>query len=494
MQASRYNLYFPAVEEGLTLVYNTLTEGTVLVSTEAAAALTRRPIELPEVLEGQLRSAGIVVSDGVDERRVFRVNHNRIKYASQEAYVMLYTTYACNAACTYCYEGFLTQTKGVRQSMSEGTARASSLFIKNLARESNLETLRLFFFGGEPMLNSKAIGWLLEDLGPWADAAGIDFSSGICTNGTVPMGDLLPVLKERDTFLHFTLDGPRAVHNVRRPYVGGRGSFDDTLRTMDLARQSGIDFGVRVNVDRENAPSIGSLLEELRERFGPGLHVRFAEVIPPVASACQTSGVRLPGPRQTCAFAPAPDRESSPSAGWSSSSCAWARQCLMGASPRMLTSLMARARELGLTVITRPLRDWVFCEFLRDRSYIIDPLGDVYKCEGLAGLREHRAGHIADDGSLETAFPFYDWVSHDPLETECADCVYLPACGGGCPCLVYEENGTYHTGGCTMFKSLLHGFIEYYLESAYPGLYRAATGEPVAVRALAARGGEEAGQ
>jgi len=469
MKTSRYNLYFPSVEEGLHLVYNTLTEGTVLLSAEAMAALTSRPGNLPEGVGGQLASAGIIVSDEADERRIFRVNHNRIKYASHEAYVMLYTTYACNSACTYCYEGFLTQTKGVRKAMSPETTRAASRFMKTLAAEAGLKTLRLFFFGGEPMLNPQPISELLRDLYPWAEKSGIDLTSGICTNGTIPLDGLLPQLRETDTFVHFTLDGPKAVHDARRPYVGGKGSFDDTLRSIDLVQRAGVDFGIRVNVDRDNAGAVGTLLEELRERFGDGLHLRFAEVIPPVGPGqANGAGSANTGPA------------SAPTA--PGSSCAWARQCLMGASPRTLTSLMARARELGLTVITRPLRDWVFCEFLRDNSFIIDPFGDLYKCEGLAGLKEHRAGTIADDGTLETTFRFYDWVSHDPLETECADCVYLPACGGGCPCLTYEEDGTYHTGGCTMFKSLLHGFIEYYLESAYPGLFRAATGEPVAVQ------------
>jgi uncharacterized protein len=467
MKASRYNLHFPSAEEGLHLVYNTLTEGTVMLSAEAMAAMSSDPGNLPEGVSSQLAATGILVGDGVDERRIFRVNHNRIKYASHEAYVMLYTTYACNAACTYCYEGFLTGTKSVRRAMDAEVTQAASRFMRNLAAEAGLTTLRLFFFGGEPLLNPEPIARLLDDLYPWAASSGVDLTSGICTNGTVPLGDLLPRIKETGTFIHFTLDGPRAVHDARRPYVGGRGSFDDTLRTIELVLANGVDFGIRINVDRENAPFIGALLEELRERLGAGIHLRFAEVIPPISKAPEGGSAPAgAGP----AFAPGVPR----------SSCSWARQCLMGSSPRTLTSLMARAREIGFTVITRPLRDWVFCEFLRDKSFIIDPFGDLYKCEGLAGLKEHRAGTLAADGTLETGFKFYDWVSHDPLETRCGDCVYLPACGGGCPCLTYEEAGTYHSGGCTMFRSLLHGFIEYFLESAYPGLYRASTGEPVA--------------
>lgn len=466
VKASRYNLYFPSAHTGLHLIYNTLTEGTVLLSDANLGRLRSDPGTLPDNVRAELRLAGLVVEATADERRVFRVNHNRLKYSTQEAYVMLYTTYACNAACTYCYEGFLTQTKGVRAAMGAETTQAASRFMRRLASETGLGTLRLFFFGGEPLLNQEPILTLLAELGPWAETQGIDFTSGICTNGTIALGGILPRLAEARAFLHFTLDGPQAVHDARRPYAGGKGTYEDILRNIELTQRAGLDFGIRVNVDRENAPHVGTLLEDLRSRLGPGLNLRFAEVVPPV--------------------------------GKESNTCSWAKQCLVGTSPRTLTSLISRARALGHTVVVRPLRDWVFCEFLREHSYIVDPLGDVYKCEGLAGLRDHRAGTLLPGGDLEPTFRLYDWISHDPLESACADCVYLPACGGGCPCLTYEEAGTYHSGGCSMFKSLLRGFIEYYLESAYPGILAPAAGEEVTeaeegVAAAEAKGGTSRG-
>jgi len=441
LSASRYNLHFDTTEDRLSVIYNTLTEGAVLVSDEGLAALRAAPDSIPEPQRRELVEAGVLVDASVDERRIFRVNHNRLKYSTDECYVMLYTTYACNMACTYCYEAFLTKTSGVRSWMSPAITRASLGFIRSFPERLGTRTLRLFFFGGEPMLNTEPILTLLEELGPWASARGVDFTSAICTNGTVPLGRTLARLREADTFFHFTLDGPREVHDARRPYASGKGTFDDILRNIELVKAAGAEFGIRVNLDRTNAPHIERLLEHLKAEFGPGLNVRFAEVVPPVDR---------PGEGNTCS---------------------WARQCLVGSEPRVLTGLMSVARRLGMTVVTRPLRDWVFCEFLREHSYIIDPLGDIYKCEGLAGLKEHRAGFLTgENGTIETNYRFLDWVSYDPLESACGDCVYLPACGGGCPCLTYEESGTYHSGGCTMFKPLLHAFIEYYLASSFPGL------------------------
>jgi uncharacterized protein len=440
LTASRYNLRFDTLEEGLQVVYNTLTEGAVLVTDKVLALIGSNPDELVETRQQELERAGVLVDPGVDERRVFRVNHNRLKYGTREAYFMLYTTYACNMACTYCYESFLTRTKGEKGRMTPEVTESTLRFIKSFPERLGTRSLRLFFFGGEPLLNTAPMFTLLKELRPWSKAVGVDLTCAVCTNGAVPLSPLLPKLVEAEMFFHFTLDGPQEVHDARRPYAGGRGTYQDILRNIDLVQKAGADFGIRINLDRTNAPHVEALLEELRGRFGPGLNVRFAEVIPPV---------ERPGEANTCS---------------------WARQCLVGSEPNTIVRLMSAARRLGMTVVARPLRDWVFCEFLREHSYIVDPYGDLYKCEGLAGLKEHRAGQLSANGRARLDHTFSSWLSYDPLESECGDCVYLPACGGGCPCLTFEEKGTYHAGGCTMFKPLLHKFIEYYLASSFPGL------------------------
>jgi len=438
IKESKYNLYFPSLKKELYIVYNTLTEGTVLVSEDGIEAIRTSPSKIPEQKRQELINAGILVSANTDERRIFRVNHNRIKYSTEECFVLLYTTYRCNMACTYCYEDFLSKTKDLNQDMSLETADVVGKFIKNIASKHGFREIRLFFFGGEPLLNPDPILSLLNTLSPWAQSKGVHFTNAICTNGTVPLEELLPRLLHFNTFFHFTIDGPKAVHDERRPYLSGSGTFDDIMKNISLVSKVRANFGIRVNVDKRNAAKVETLLRQLRTELGESPIIRFAEVIPPIG------GTEKPTP------------------------CPWASQCFMGKDPKMIVSLIKYARDLGLTVVTRPMRDWVFCECLRDHSYLIDPFGDIYKCEGLAGIKDHRAGALRDDGTIEANYTMDNWLSHDPLETDCRDCVYLPICGGGCPCLTFEETGTYHVGGCTMFKHLYHEFIKYHLESKYP--------------------------
>ena len=68
-----------------------------------------------------------------------------------------------------------------------------------------------------------------------------------------------------------------------------------------------------------------------------------------------------------------------------------------------------------------------------------------------------RMGNINENGNIDNIkYSYYDWMSHNPLENEeCKECVYLPACGGGCGVVSYNETNSYHSKGCFKVKGVL---------------------------------------
>jgi uncharacterized protein len=76
----------------------------------------------------------------------------------------------------------------------------------------------------------------------------------------------------------------------------------------------------------------------------------------------------------------------------------------------------------------------VYCYAERQHQFLIDFKADVFKCSvGKFGDQE-RVGHITEDGFLVCdKSRWHSWVSYEGLATECAECVYLPLCMGGCP-------------------------------------------------------------
>lgn len=85
---------------------------------------------------------------------------------------VIFTTTACNASCSYCFE------KGYKHvTMSEKIALDVADYI--IATCNKKETIRIKWFGGEPLVNKKAISIICEKI----QNAGISFVSSMTTNG-----------------------------------------------------------------------------------------------------------------------------------------------------------------------------------------------------------------------------------------------------------------------------------------------------------------------
>jgi len=137
----------------------------------------------------------------------------------------------------------------------------------------------------------------------------------------------------------------------------------------------------------------------------------------------------------------------------------------------VLPKLFQAAEKRGFTLLIKTQVNLMFCEFHTDSSFMIDQQANTYKCEALVSIKECKAGSIDKKGSLSTNYPYYDWLSISPLDTECRDCALLPACGGGCPALIYEEYATYHKyqkSSCYLIKYVVRNRIKYCLSKKYP--------------------------
>ena len=108
---------------------------------------------------------------------------------------VIFTTTGCNAACDYCFEkNYKVLT------MSEETSEKVAEYIITTAASS---TIRLKWFGGEPLLNKKAMNIISSRL----KERGINFRAEISTNG-----DLFPECTDEEILLwnpdviQFTVD------------------------------------------------------------------------------------------------------------------------------------------------------------------------------------------------------------------------------------------------------------------------------------------------
>ena len=68
-------------------------------------------------------------------------------------------------------------------------------------------------------------------------------------------------------------------------------------------------------------------------------------------------------------------------------------------------------------------------------SYVVDPLGKLYKCWSDIGISDRVVGDIADNIYTELNFErLNEFILYNPTEDErCKSCKHLPICMGGCP-------------------------------------------------------------
>lgn len=261
---SKFNLVF-SFNSTHDLVYNPLYGSLLLVDKEVGLAIKRGDVTRvssdPE-LYSQLLSAGVLVEDSVAEEELYALESRESRFTSKAIAMFLSLTSKCNLACKYCYQS-LRPSEGGRD-LSESAWGTLYGFLERRVKVS-AKAVAIALYGGEPLLNASMAKRVARDLNKLIAEYGVKGELTLVTNGTVFNRDVEEVVSLVDT-IQVTVDGPREVHNERRPFKWGGGSFDsimeNTLRFLDNYSKR---VGVRVNVDEHNIDYAKGLVDFLVE-------------------------------------------------------------------------------------------------------------------------------------------------------------------------------------------------------------------------------------
>ena len=172
----------------------------------------------------------------------------------------IFTTMACNARCFYCYEFGRPQI-----SMSLQTANDVAEFIKKTCKKN--KKIRLAWFGGEPLCNSKVIDVITQGL----KNSGIEFMSVMTTNGYL-FDKTLAEKAAKDWKLErvqITLDGTEENYNRIKAYVNAEGvnPFVKVTDNIEFLLKQDISVNVRVNLGMHNKDDLLKLADWLAVRY-----------------------------------------------------------------------------------------------------------------------------------------------------------------------------------------------------------------------------------
>ncbi len=153
----------------------------------------------------------------------------------------------CNLGCTYCYAD-TGEFGGAPTQMPWETARGAVELLVGQAEAGS--RLNLAFMGGEPLANRAVLRQATVLAADLAAARGVGLTFSVTTNGTLLTADDADFFEEHGFAVTVSLDGPRAVHDLLRPFKGGGGSFDRVLARVRplLARQRRMQVTARATV------------------------------------------------------------------------------------------------------------------------------------------------------------------------------------------------------------------------------------------------------
>lgn len=314
--------------------------------------------------------------------------------------ILVATTWDCNLRCSYCFVG----RRGLMKHVEPMSVRTASHIVDVLDTEfSDVETVCLHFYGGEPLCNVPAMRAMVER----ALSKGENrFIFAVTTNGVSATPDVVDLLDRGNFGVVLSIDGPAEIHDQCRKDAAGESTharvmeFLQTLREKTSCRVRGS------SVVRSGWPLARAVA------YLKGLDVDTIK-----SQAVRTSGT-------TTYSLDKKERE----------------------------AYLADLETLGVQIIEdirkeKPIRDDRFTSRVfqllkkepRERfcgagttMFGITPDAQVLPCI-LMDAESNSLGTV-DDRAFRQAGR--RWVENRPVKKECAACGALPLCGGGCPAMM----------------------------------------------------------
>lgn len=431
MEFSKHNIISRLHQSDDFFIVNLLSgQADILSAREAQLFSGSQVPDSPELVE-----KGYVI-DPEQERKLFRSKYLDFIDAREtdEIQVFYVPTYACNFACSYCYQEGYPQL-GITESLEVAEA-----FFSYVQEQFRGRQKYITLFGGEPLLDNAMMRHFLAF---FVDrCAELNLELAVVTNG-YHLASYIPLLSRASIReIQVTLDGPEAVHNHRRPLKGGQGTFSHVTVGIDKALEAGLPVNLRVVVDRENLASLPELASfAIKQGWTTQPHFKTQLGRNYELHYCQSQQSKL-----------------------------YSRIELY----RDLYNLILQHPQI--LEFHKPA--FSVSKFLFENGELPDPLfdscpgcktewafdftGKIFSCTATVGKPGEALGTFYPEVNLNSQ-KVSQWQDRDVLSIEaCKNCNLRLACGGGCASVAYNREHNLHAPDCRPVKELLELGIALY--------------------------------
>jgi len=447
-------LLIKEIDENNTLLINTLSGAIDLIGKKEKKLLScllkrNEKISLEKSLETKLRERDYLFNTKEEEAVVFNQLTRLLseRSISLPEFYLCYT-YDCNLKCNYCNEKHLNdQVKKIKTMRSNQLEAVLNIIltIKEASRSEEKGTMVLF--GGEPLLpiNRDSVIRTLNF------AKKEKFLVRIISNGTLikSFREVLSNYQDIIETVAISLDGTRDIHDQRRAFPSGGGSFDQILEGINILLSEGLKVEVRPIVDRENIGFLPDLADFIINQ-GWTRYENFSAKIAKTMFPFKLTKLDYPFEISNFEFIKQLNILNKKYSAMSVYGSSW----LGDFQPFVYLRKFLDDQEL----ITPRLSG---CKAVAPGMYIFGPDNLIYPCLELIGIPQYATGRFYPRFE---EFPAREqWRKFKILEwsPKCRRCNIITLCGGGCP-LVYLVSGNHERDDqeCTEIKKTLDTYIE----------------------------------
>lgn len=300
-------------------------------------------------------------------------------------------TTGCNFDCPYCFEG-----KKENTSMTYDVIEGIVEFINS---HKNLKTIAITWYGGEPLLAFEKMEEIVSKIHQECPAK--IMSHTIVTNAYLINDRIISFIKENPfKSIQITLDGKEEHHNSTRYLKGSHApTFKKILSSIDklvLELNKEVRISIRVNINKLNKDDYASVWQMIKEKY----------------------------PKRNIIVYPGFIRETSKDG---------LRMCYQSLADKDVYSFYRKMHEKDIEKDLYPKLCSKGCMTCHNNSFIIDPVGRLYKCWEDFNHPEMAIGSVINkkltNATLVSQYLYDSSVFNDP---RCKECLLFPVCDGGC--------------------------------------------------------------
>lgn len=339
----------------------------------------------------------------------------------------------CNLDCSYCFylEKEMLYGDGERWKMDDATLDA---YVRRYIEAQPTDPVTFAWQGGEPTLLGvdyfEKVVRLQKQYGQ-----GRQIENAFQTNGTLLNDEWARFLKRENFLVGLSIDGPEELHDAYRVTRGGKGSFADVMRGLEVLKKHKVAFNTLTCVNRGNqdkGPEVYAFLK--------GIGSRYQQFIPIVERLPDAEAKRL-----GLWYATPPkvseddDNLNAPVTEWSVQPKAYGR-FMWGIFKRWVQQDVGR---IYVQLFDVALGKWAgipggLCVFSEEcgRALAIEHDGSLYSCDHYV-YPEFRLGSIREQSMTELVESprqrAFGKAKKSTLPKYCRECEVRFACNGGCP-------------------------------------------------------------